>query len=213
MISLGSELLPPHKIGLAWHRVPYTTACQNLFSIDMWNIGCPAEILGGRASLYATSATHSCTSNSTIYLGLNFELMPVMFEMRQSVGQFNGLSTEDPHMYLLNFVAICNSYKQHRVAEDGIRLRLFLFSLNGIARPWLNSLELNLIPTWDEMARKFILKYFPLSKIVQFRNDIYVTLQIDNEFILWHLEKIQRLIEEASISWYSSLGANPNILP
>ena len=44
-------------------------------------------------------------------LANNFELKPVMFQMLQSMGQFNGLPSEDPHMHLLNFVAICDSYK------------------------------------------------------------------------------------------------------
>ena len=105
-------------------------------------------------------------------LANNFELKPVMFQMLQSVGRFNGLPSEDPHMHLLNFVAICDSYKQYQVSEEAIRLRLFPFSLNGAARLWFNSLAPNSITTWEEMARKFMLKYFPPSRIVQFRNEI-----------------------------------------
>ena len=50
-------------------------------------------------------------------LANNFDLKPVMFQMLQSMGQFNGLPSEDPHIDLLNFVAICDSYKQYQVSE------------------------------------------------------------------------------------------------
>ena len=102
----------------------------------------------------------------------NFELKPVMFQMLQAMGSFNGLPNEDPNMHLMNFLVICDSFKQHEVIEEAVRLRLFPFSLSGAARLWLNSLTPNSITSWDELTKKFLLKYFPPSKIVKFRNDI-----------------------------------------
>lgn len=58
-------------------------------------------------------------------LSNNFELKPMMFEMLQSVGQFNRLPSEDPHMHLLNFVVICDSYEEYHMSKDAIRFRLF----------------------------------------------------------------------------------------
>ncbi|KAH9685728.1 hypothetical protein KPL70_014067 [Citrus sinensis] len=40
----------------------------------------------------------------------NFELKPVMFQMLQTVGQFNGLPTEDPHLYLKLFLELETFY-------------------------------------------------------------------------------------------------------
>ena len=54
--------------------------------------------------------------------------------MFQTVGTFNGLPNEDPNMHLMNFLAICDSYKQNGVSDEGVRLRLFPFSLSGSAR-------------------------------------------------------------------------------
>lgn len=104
-----------------------------------------------------------------------------MFQMLQLVGQFNGLPSVNPHIQLLNFVAIYDSYKQHHVSEDAPRLKLFPFSLHGAAMLWLNSLASNSITTLDEMARKFIMKYFSPSKIVQFMNDITSFVQMENK--------------------------------
>lgn len=75
-------------------------------------------------------------------------------------------------MHLLNFAVICDSYKQYQVSQDAIRLQLFSCSLNGAASLLFNSMTPNSIITWEEMARKFILNYFPPTKVVQFRNEI-----------------------------------------
>lgn len=119
-------------------------------------------------------------------LANNFELKPIMFQMLQFVGQFNGLPSEDLPMHLLNFMAICNSYMHHQVSENAIQHWLFLFSLNGAVILWLNSLAPNSITTWEEMAPKFILKYFPPSIIVQFRNEITFFVQNRQWVFLWH---------------------------
>ena len=64
----------------------------------------------------------------------NFELKLIKFQMLQTVGTFNGLPNEDPNMHLLNFLAICDSYKQNGVSDEAVRLRLFPFALSSNAR-------------------------------------------------------------------------------
>lgn len=115
----------------------------------------------------------------------------MMFQMLRSVGQFNRLPSEDPNIHFLNCVAICDSYKQYQVSEDAFRSRLFPFSLNGGAKLWFNSLTPNSITTWEEMIRKFILNYFPPSRIVRFRNEIMAFVQMGNEsfFDTWEILK------------------------
>ena len=41
----------------------------------------------------------------------NFELKPVMFQMLQIVGQFNGLPSEDPHLHLKLFFEVSDAFK------------------------------------------------------------------------------------------------------
>ena len=79
----------------------------------------------------------------------SFELKPVMFQMLQIVGQCAGLEHEDPHTHLLNFIAICDSFKMNQVFEEAIQLRLFPYSLAINTRLWLNSQTPNSITTWD----------------------------------------------------------------
>ena len=40
-----------------------------------------------------------------------FELKTIMFQMLQTVGQFSGMPTEDPHLHLRLFMEVNDSYK------------------------------------------------------------------------------------------------------
>ena len=77
----------------------------------------------------------------------NFELKPVMFQMLQTVGQFNGLANEDLHLHLKLFLEISNAFKIAGAIQDALRLRLFPYSLRDRARAWLNSLPSDSITT------------------------------------------------------------------
>ncbi|KAA3484176.1 transcription factor MYB34 [Gossypium australe] len=54
-----------------------------------------------------------------------FELKPVMFQMLQTMGQFSGMSTEDPHFHLRLFMEVSNFFKIAGVTKDALRLKLF----------------------------------------------------------------------------------------
>ena len=64
----------------------------------------------------------------------NFELKPVMFQMLQTVGQFNGLPSEDPHLHLKLFLEVSDAFKIIGASQEALRLRLFLFSLRDQVR-------------------------------------------------------------------------------
>ena len=60
---------------------------------------------------------------------VNFERKPVMFQMFQTVGQFNGLPNEDPHLHLKLFLEVSDTFKIAKATQDALRLRLFPYSL------------------------------------------------------------------------------------
>lgn len=78
--------------------------------------------------------------------------------------QFGGAAVEDPNAHLGSFLEICDMVKMNGVTEDAIRLRLFSFSLRDKAKAWFQSLPYGSITTWDDLAQKFLIKYFPPSK-------------------------------------------------
>ena len=94
----------------------------------------------------------------------NFELKPMMFQMFQTVGQFSGLPTEDPHLYFKLFLEVSDTFKIAGATQDALRLKLSPYSLRDRARAWLNSLPSDSIITWNELTDKFLMKYFPLTK-------------------------------------------------
>ena len=88
----------------------------------------------------------------------------MMFQMLQTVGQFNGPPDEDPHLHLKLFLEVSDAFKIAGATQNALRLRLFPYSLRDRARAWLNSLPSDSITTWNELADKFLMKYFPPTK-------------------------------------------------
>ncbi|KAL5574219.1 hypothetical protein UlMin_023816 [Ulmus minor] len=87
-----------------------------------------------------------------------------MFQMLQTAGQFSGLPTEDPHLHLRLFMEVADAFKINGVTDDILKLKLFPYSLRDRARAWLNSLPSDSITTWNDLAEKFLMKYFPPTK-------------------------------------------------
>ncbi|KAL5568453.1 hypothetical protein UlMin_025028 [Ulmus minor] len=98
---------------------------------------------------------------------LHFELKPVMFQMLQTI---NG------------------------VTDDILKLKLFPFSLRDRARAWLNSLPSDSITTWNDLAEKFLMKYFPPTKNAKLRNDITSFQQLEGESLYETWERYKELL-------------------
>ncbi|XP_023748966.1 uncharacterized protein LOC111897240 [Lactuca sativa] len=62
--------------------------------------------------------------------------------------------------------------KPHVVTEDQIKLRAFPFSLQDSAREWLYDLPSGSITTWTELAKLFLEKYFPKTRVSILRSEI-----------------------------------------
>ena len=103
-------------------------------------------------------------------------------------------------------------------SQETLRLRLFLFSLIDQVRAWLNSLRLDSITTWNDLADKFLMKYFPPTKNVKLRNEITSFHQLKNESLYDAWERFKELFRRCphhGISCYIQLetfynGLNPS---
>ncbi|XP_073120585.1 uncharacterized protein [Henckelia pumila] len=109
-----------------------------------------------------------------------FKLKPALINMVKQ-NQFNESATTNPHMHLRTLLEITDKVKMNGVSEDIIRLRLFPFSIRDQARSWLQSLPLGSITTWEDMAVKFLAKYFLPSKSTQLKIKISTFRQHDSE--------------------------------
>ncbi|KAM6543139.1 hypothetical protein CsatB_007586 [Cannabis sativa] len=125
-----------------------------------------------------------------------FELKPVMFQMLQTVGQFSGIPTEDPHLHLRLFMEVSDSFKLPGVTEDALRLKLFPYSLRDQARAWLNSLPSASVTTWQELAERFLMKYFPPTKNAKLRKEITSFQQFEDESLYEAWERFKELLRK-----------------
>ena len=67
---------------------------------------------------------------------------------------------------------VSDSFKLPGVTEEALRLKLFPYSLRDKARAWLNTLPPDSVTTWNDLAKIFLMKYFPSIKNAKLRNDI-----------------------------------------
>nr|GEY42940.1 reverse transcriptase domain-containing protein [Tanacetum cinerariifolium] len=102
----------------------------------------------------------------------DFGLKNCMIQQVQKSCQFHGLPGDDANKHLDKFLSITQSMKQNGIIDDTLRLYLFPYYLTHIATAWFDCLPKNFIHTLQEMALKFLSKYFPPSIVTKLRNDI-----------------------------------------
>nr|GEW06618.1 reverse transcriptase domain-containing protein [Tanacetum cinerariifolium] len=93
----------------------------------------------------------------------NFELEHGLLTLVQNK-QFFRHEKEDSHAHIRYFNKITSTLKFPNVPNTSIKLMLFPFSLEGIARIWLEKEPPQSIFTWDDLVSKFINQFFPPSK-------------------------------------------------
>ncbi|XP_060974037.1 uncharacterized protein LOC133039215 [Cannabis sativa] len=69
----------------------------------------------------------------------------------------------------LNPGIVSDSFNIQGVSEEVLRLKLFPFSLRDRARSWLNTLPPDSVTNWNDLAEKFLRKYFPPTRNAKFR--------------------------------------------
>ncbi|GKD75773.1 reverse transcriptase domain-containing protein [Tanacetum coccineum] len=94
---------------------------------------------------------------------------------------FYGFEKEDPHAHIRWFNKITSTIKYRDVPNSSIKLMLFLFSIEGTTRIWLEKEPPRSILTWEDLVSKFINQFFPPSKTTNLRNEITNFQQRFNE--------------------------------
>ncbi|RWR88646.1 hypothetical protein CKAN_01767600 [Cinnamomum micranthum f. kanehirae] len=108
----------------------------------------------------------------------NFTLHAQLLNM---VPHYHGLPNEDPYLHIKEFFELCATQQIQGVTAEGIRLRLFPFSLKDKAKIWLNSLDAGSINSWQQLASKFLKKFFSAQKTRQLRREIQRFQQKDGD--------------------------------
>ncbi|GKD67981.1 reverse transcriptase domain-containing protein, partial [Tanacetum coccineum] len=94
--------------------------------------------------------------------------------------------------------------KQNGVIDDALRLYLFPYLLMHHATVWFDRFLKNSIHTFQEMASKFLSKYFTPSMVTKLRNDISNFRQLPDESLFGAWKRYKLSIDRCS---------NHNMLP
>ncbi|GKA19497.1 reverse transcriptase domain-containing protein [Tanacetum coccineum] len=123
-------------------------------------------------------------------LASQFELKIGLLNIVTAIS-FHGFKNNDPHSHIRRFTKITQTVKLNQVPHDIIKLILFLFSLEGAARTWLEKEPPNSITTWNDLVSKFVNRFFPPSRSTNLLNEIIRFQQICGEtfFEAWDLFK------------------------
>nr|GEY27574.1 reverse transcriptase domain-containing protein [Tanacetum cinerariifolium] len=92
-----------------------------------------------------------------------------------------------------------------KVPNTTIKLLLFLFSLEGEARTWLDKEPPHSILMWEDLISKFINQFFPPSKTTYLRNEITNFLQKPNETFNEAWERFKDLLRQCHHHGFSKL--------
>nr|GEX46784.1 hypothetical protein [Tanacetum cinerariifolium] len=112
---------------------------------------------------------------------MNFRFKNDMIQQVQNSCQFYGLAGDDANKYLDKFLHVTQSIKVNGVFDDALRLYLFHHSLTHHATAWFDRFPRNSITTFEQMAKMFLVKYFPPSMVTKLRNEITNFCQRPNE--------------------------------
>ncbi|GKA41418.1 reverse transcriptase domain-containing protein, partial [Tanacetum coccineum] len=89
-------------------------------------------------------------------LANQFELKIGLLNLVTTIA-FHGFENDDPHSHIRRSTKITQTVKLNNVQRDIVKLLLFLFSLEGAARTWLEKEPPNSITTWNDLVSKFII--------------------------------------------------------
>ena len=85
---------------------------------------------------------------------------------------FHALKDESPYDHLMEFEQACTTVQLHGLPEDGLKLRLFPFTLKDGARKLLLKLPARSIHSWFQLQEAFLSQFFPPSKAAKVRDSI-----------------------------------------
>ncbi|XP_060182272.1 uncharacterized protein LOC132611934 [Lycium barbarum] len=126
----------------------------------------------------------------------HFELKHPMIQLLHSRGQFMGMSHEDPQHHIHTFLQIVDTFATGRVTKEYERLTLFPFSLLGNESNCLLAEPANSITTWDDLATKFLTRFFPPAKTARLRREIMSFRQKNGENLYQAWERFKGILRD-----------------
>ena len=102
-------------------------------------------------------------------VGEGFKIKPALISLL-GAKPFIGQAHENPHEHLAQFLKVSSTVQFRGTTEDAARIRLFPFTLTGIAEKWFRSVRN--IQSWEDLAKRFLAQYFPVARVTQLKHQI-----------------------------------------
>ncbi|XP_021736997.1 uncharacterized protein LOC110703502 [Chenopodium quinoa] len=153
--------------------------------------------VGDQRSLKQLGALDPYTSQSGILAPTtqanNFEIKPNFISLIEK-RQFTGGKFENPHEHFKEFLKYCDTIKINGVTQEYIQLKMFPFSLIGVAEHWLNNdVPPGSLTTWNEVTTAFLARFYNHKKIVEARSKIQSFRQRGGESLCEAWERYKEL--------------------
>jgi hypothetical protein len=124
----------------------------------------------------------------------HYEVKPRIIKL-VATKPFRGLEDDNPYRHIKEFTMICNTVQQEGVPATWFKWNLFLFSLEHEARRWYTLASVEAKGNWDELVKKFLLKFFPISKVQYLRRQLLTFRQGEDEGIDEAWDRFNELLE------------------
>ncbi|KAL6129715.1 hypothetical protein ACLB2K_073064 [Fragaria x ananassa] len=85
---------------------------------------------------------------------------------------FNDMPSDNRYDHIVEFEQVCTTIQLDGLTPNGLKLRLFPFTLKHYARKWLSKLPPRSIQTWVEMQGTFLGKCYPPSRTFNVRDEL-----------------------------------------
>jgi hypothetical protein len=82
------------------------------------------------------------------------------------------MEVNSPYRRIERFTMICNMVKQEGVSAAWFKWNLFPFSLEDEARRWYTFASVEVKGNWDDLVKKFLSLFFPISKAKYLRRQV-----------------------------------------
>jgi hypothetical protein len=112
----------------------------------------------------------------------HYEVKPGIIKL-VATNPFRGLEDENPYSHIKEFTMMCNTVQQEGVPTAWFKWNLSPFSLEDEARRWYTLASVEAKGNWDELVKKFLFKFFPISKVHDLKRQLLTFKQGEDEGI------------------------------
>jgi hypothetical protein len=125
----------------------------------------------------------------------HYEVKPRIIKL-MATNTYRGLEDDNPYRHIKEFMMICNTVQQQGDPAAWFKWNLFPFSLEDEARRWYTLVSVEAKGNWDELLKKFLLKFFPIKKVQDIRRQVLIFKQRGDEGIDEAWDHFNKLLKQ-----------------